>query len=389
MALSRHDRIYAWEGLTKSVADYGAVGDGETDDTQAIQDAFDAAGVVTFPPGTYLITERVLIDGDKYIYGNGATILAGGSEVHDGFYCRITSRTVVEDMIFDGARTTWSQFKTGRGLSFENASNPLQNILIRRCTFKNWTSDGLMYSYIANNQTSNLLVENCTFNNNGRQGIAVVGATGVIVRNNTFINSPVNLEGEDIHSGNQRDLQVYGNNISFTVGDHHTTGMHINGGKTGSSNGNWRIFNNTLDGRVMRLYGGFGGTSDMKVFNNIVRNSTTHGIWVNDGITDFEIYDNQVFDSTEKGIFCQGEISGIVRDNLVDGATTGIQFSETGGDIPISYTINDNDLRNITGYGIYTVDHRTGQNGENTEYSMSGNRFTNVNDHIEELHFDV
>jgi polygalacturonase len=40
-----------------NVCQFGAVGDGETDDTRAIQDAIDAAaaisGQVIFPPGVY------------------------------------------------------------------------------------------------------------------------------------------------------------------------------------------------------------------------------------------------------------------------------------------------------------------------------------------------
>ena len=37
-----------------NVKDFGAVGDGKTLDTAAIQRAIDAGGVVNFPPGTYL-----------------------------------------------------------------------------------------------------------------------------------------------------------------------------------------------------------------------------------------------------------------------------------------------------------------------------------------------
>ena len=38
----------------KNVRDFGAVGDGRTKDTAAVQRAIDAGGMVNFPPGTYL-----------------------------------------------------------------------------------------------------------------------------------------------------------------------------------------------------------------------------------------------------------------------------------------------------------------------------------------------
>jgi len=43
------------DGAPVNVLDYGATGDGTTDDTAAIQAAFDASRNVVFPPGTYIV----------------------------------------------------------------------------------------------------------------------------------------------------------------------------------------------------------------------------------------------------------------------------------------------------------------------------------------------
>ena len=58
-----------------TVRDFGAIGDGKTDDTAAIQAAVDsAAGEVHLPRGTYRITRPIVIDLDKV----GWTSLSGG-----------------------------------------------------------------------------------------------------------------------------------------------------------------------------------------------------------------------------------------------------------------------------------------------------------------------
>ncbi|MBO4528981.1 MAG: glycoside hydrolase family 28 protein, partial [Victivallales bacterium] len=54
-----------------NVRDFGAVGDGITKDTAAIQKAIDAGGIVRFPPGTYL-------SGTLYLKSNGELELEPG-----------------------------------------------------------------------------------------------------------------------------------------------------------------------------------------------------------------------------------------------------------------------------------------------------------------------
>ena len=61
-------------GMMRNVRDFGAVGDGKTLDTAAIQKALDAGGIVHFPAGTYLT-------GTIYLRSNGGLDLAPGATI--------------------------------------------------------------------------------------------------------------------------------------------------------------------------------------------------------------------------------------------------------------------------------------------------------------------
>lgn len=81
MALTKaHNRMI--EGAAVNVKDFGAVGDGVTDDTTAIQAALTAAEKVHIPAGTYLVSSQLNLKNRQFISGDGrvaTTISYSGS----------------------------------------------------------------------------------------------------------------------------------------------------------------------------------------------------------------------------------------------------------------------------------------------------------------------
>ena len=83
-----------------SVKDFGAVGDGVTDDTAAIQAALDADTGVILPEGSYLVTSSLTAPNDlRMKFESGAKIIAGTGTYSNGYVISATgSATQIADI---------------------------------------------------------------------------------------------------------------------------------------------------------------------------------------------------------------------------------------------------------------------------------------------------
>jgi len=114
-----------------SIRDYGATGDGSTDDTTAIKNAIAAQtgnafshNVLYFPAGTYLVTKPIEIGSDTYIQGAGMdrTIIKMKNTIGRrtglciiGKPTNPVNNVTINDITFDGNKQRWHGYNSSSG----------------------------------------------------------------------------------------------------------------------------------------------------------------------------------------------------------------------------------------------------------------------------------
>jgi len=211
-----------------SVKDFGAVGDGKTDDTAAVQAAVDAlgkaGGTVEFPLGTYVIGMVNIREG-LILQGHGAVIKkkdnAGKwsrtftTQAPDYRYSgdELSRPLVIRGLTFDGNRLAqgpYTKYELEQAhMIFLNAdsSKPgrLQAI-VEDCFFHDCVADAVsVYSNVS------LKMSNCTAVNVFRGALVVTGGYSDIQVNNLSAGGDVHVTGIDV------EVDSAGYNRSFKV----------------------------------------------------------------------------------------------------------------------------------------------------------------------------
>ena len=157
MALTKaHNRMIA--GAPVNVLDFGAVGDGTTDDTAAIQAAINSNSVVRIPSGNYSV-DTLTISSSVELYGTGTLslrtagttlILVEANDVSINGLELIGSGNTAENLNENLIRV--GPLATG---SFTTTRN---NLNVTHCTLKNSKGQHARIAY-----ANGVLFENCTF----------------------------------------------------------------------------------------------------------------------------------------------------------------------------------------------------------------------------------
>lgn len=137
--------------------DFGAVGDGVADDTDAIQQAIDAQQakpnkIVYFPPGTYRITRTLVIpDVEKTEETNFNRIVLAGAGT-------MGSRTSIIDVDFNGTGIQCgAPLSAFRGLAFVTPASQTNSVAI------NTKRDDTLPVGVANTDDTDATITECTF----------------------------------------------------------------------------------------------------------------------------------------------------------------------------------------------------------------------------------
>lgn len=158
-------------GEVKNVKDYGALGDGSTNDATAIQAAITAAatagGVVYFPPGVYLSASTINVPSNIELRGDGkgASIVKASASLPTGSPLLGNTNT--------GAYTDANI--TLRGLTFDGNGLGINDATQTR-----------LFALLRFFRTTDLTVQNCRVCNYGYIGLGMNGQAGALIADSEF-----------------------------------------------------------------------------------------------------------------------------------------------------------------------------------------------------------
>jgi len=363
----------------KDVTGFGAVGDGSTDDIEAIMDAIDdmpsTGGILFFPPGTYLVGKAIQMMGrdPKHNRIDGVTIAGAGrssvikvktgSDVTAIEMGQTARDMMVTNIRIDGNKSGQS---TGYGLHGISAENTW-NCLITGC----WI-DFIQGVGIEVRHAINLTISNCFINGTTKAGIrhhtGGERGDGLIISACT-INTPGDpsnaIEGEGIRlipcprkaviSGCTVE-DSWGNGIIVSTSDSQNCDNISITGNTVTNSGR-ALGSVTSTGIVVASpYAGL-RAGKVTITGNFVELSDTDGIRViaSDGgdIQGFTVSSNVVTNNDENGIFVGESTHGSVCANSVQDNGQDAGGSSREGIRIIGATDNETQYVSISSNGVF------------------------------------
>jgi hypothetical protein len=319
-ARSLQDRF----GDVVNVLDYGAKGDGSTDDTTAIQAAVNSgSSAVYFPDGTYFINavslpSNVRLFGDATIKGDlGTSVPSGHSYSKKLFTASNKSNIVFDGLKFDGGivgEIGSTEFTATDPDSLESLLelSSCNKVILKGCEFNNFNAQATATGtrnqkakkgvvYILDCQ--NVEIFECKLGNNVYiEGFVVLDSSDIVVRNNYSyqdddnkrVSSPLAITGADTENVIVADNLFIG---------HGGSGVNIWGSN------NFKITGNTFKGPGID-FSNEGGYSVSQNPRNITINNNT---------VDLTGWSSYPSSSVGYGVLVKGDVNFPAKGVLVSG----------------------------------------------------------------------
>tara|TARA_R110000868_G_scaffold383325_1_gene650256 strand:+ start:29 stop:1543 length:1515 start_codon:yes stop_codon:yes gene_type:complete len=280
---------------TVSVKDFGAVGDGTTNDTAALQDAINAStgGVLYFPAGVYLCSTLSLVANLTIIGAgqNNTIIRSNGTNVGSFIVGISTSNVTVQDLQIDFADI--SSVSATSAFGFLNSNF----VAIRNCKIVKFNKLGVAFNSCRYFWIQDCYIERTTPDAQGVNECILTTETGSQtnqygwIQNNVCVNSGTLLQGSYLFIDNNTISNWrYGAGIGIaqTASTQYNivSGNHIFGNYTGVDSDGFSV-------KGIECWG-----SSNRICNNIIHGASGPGIFLG-GISSVVegniIYDNNTY----------------------------------------------------------------------------------------------
>jgi polygalacturonase len=311
-----------------SVKDFGAVGDGVTDDTAAIQAAIDSVnsaggGVVSVPQGTYMINALSRINMKENIN----LFIARGAELK-----AITNNYQVYSVVRATNVNNWSITGSGK-LTGERTTHTgtlgeggecitvfgCENFIIDGLTIQDGWGDGIYIGgNVTVNQSRSFTIQNCYLNNNRRNNISVTAGRDFSIINNRITNANgtapeagIDLEPNPSDAWDVEDCTISNNVIWANLGSGITCSAIYHG--------NTIISNNVVHGNGINGIASFNSQAPVIITDNLCFENAGYGIRLS-GASSFDQFNSSINGNTSHN---NGEDGITIRSNIQACSVTG------------------------------------------------------------------